>query len=274
MRLVLIKARQNYINGMFKRILLILLIALPVVVFSFGTVKKTAKKPAIHAQLKTDSGRIHIKNFNADIIKKFRADPAFQYIEVKSGITWWDRFWAWVWLLWTSFRDWVAELFRKMFGSVALGQSAASVMKYVILGVAAVALVYVIFKLLGISLLNIFSKKKNTVDVPYTESLENIHEINFDEAIESALAIKNYRLAVRLLYLRSLKQLSDNKLINWKTNKTNTAYLNEITDAEQRRQFSIVTRQFEYVWYGDFPVDSQSFQSINAIFQEFKQRIV
>jgi hypothetical protein len=134
-------------------------------------------------------------------------------------------------------------------------------------------IVYIIFKLIGIDLLCIFKKNPSTIEVPYTESIENIHEINFDEAIENALLIKDYRLAVRLLYLRSLKQLSDSNLINWKLGKTNTAYLNEIADAEQRRQFSIVTRQFEYVWYGDFPVDGQSFQNINAIFQEFKNRL-
>jgi hypothetical protein len=259
---------------MFKRLLIILLIVLPAGIAIALPVKKTVKPVIIHHQLKIDSSKINLRRFNNAAIKKYRSDPAFRYVEAKTGITLWDRFWEWVWHLWVSFWQWVAEIFRKMFGNTGVGEHAASVMKYLILGIAAAALVYVIFKLLGINLLKLLKKEKNIIEVPYTETLENIHEINFDEAIENALAIKNYRLAVRLLYLRSLKQLSDNNLISWKINKTNTTYLNELTNAEQRQQFSIVTRQFEYVWYGDFPVDGQSYQNINAIFQEFKQRIV
>jgi hypothetical protein len=236
--------------------------------------KKATKPAMLHHQLKIDSSKVNIRRFDTETIKKYRSDAAFKYAEVKTGITLWDRFWAWVWHLWVSFWQWVGELFRKLFGNVVMGNHAASVMKYLILGLAAATLVYVIFKLVGINLLRIFRKEKVTVEIPYTESLENIHEINFDEAIENAVAIKNYRLAVRLLYLRSLKQLSDNNLITWKVDKTNTAYLNELTDADQRKQFSLVTRQFEYIWYGDFPVDRQSFVSINAIFQEFKQQIL
>jgi hypothetical protein len=236
--------------------------------------KKAIKPKAVHHQLKADSTEINARQFNAAAIKKYRNDPAFKYAEEKTGITLWDRFWAWVWHLWESFWQWVARLLEKLFGSASLGKHAASVMKYVILGLVAAMLVYVIFKLLGINLLSIFKKNKTIAEVPYTESLENIHEIDFDEAIENALAIKDYRLAVRLLYLRSLKQLSDSNLISWKLDKTNNAYLNELTDAEQRRRFSIVTRQFEYVWYGDFPVNGQSFQKISAIFHEFKQHLL
>jgi hypothetical protein len=227
----------------------------------------------IHHQLKIDSSKINIRQFDTPAIKKYHSDPAFNYAEQKTGITWWDRFWTWVWDVWIRFWDWVARLLQKLFGSVKVGNQAASVFKYVVLGLAAFMIVYLIFKLIGIDLMRIFKKNKATNDVPYSESLENIHEINFDEAIENALFVKDYRLAVRLLYLRCLKQLSDNNIIKWKIEKTNSAYLNEITDEGQRRQFSIVTRQFEYVWYGDFPVDGQSFQNINTIFQEFKQRL-
>jgi hypothetical protein len=46
--------------------------------------------------------------------------------------------------------------------------------------------------------------------------------------------------------------------------------LNELADMDQRQSFSVLTRQFEYVWYGDFPVDSRSFQNINTLFHDFK----
>ena len=239
----------------------------------YAAAAKKPVKPIVHYKLKIDSTKITLHQFDAAAINKYRKDPAFNYAEVKQGITWWDRFWMWVWNIWDRFWEWVAHLLQRLFGSVKVGKQAASVFKYVILGLGAFLIVYVILKVVGIDLLRLFRKKQAVTEVPYTEYLENIHEINFDEAIENALLIKDHRLAVRLLYLRCLKQLSDSNLINWKIEKTNNVYLNEIADAEQRRQFSVVTRQFEYVWYGDFPVDVQSFQNINAIFQEFKNRL-
>ena len=235
--------------------------------------KPDKPKTVIHHLLKVDSSSVNIRQFDTTAIVKYHKDPSFNYAEKSAALTWWDRFWTWVWVLWSNFWGWVASILQRLFGSVRAGKNAASIFKYVIIGLAAIMIVYVIFKLIGIDLLRIFKKNKAIVEVPYSESIENIHEINFDDAVENALLVKDYRLAVRLLYLRSLKQLSDSNLINWKLGKTNSTYLSEIADAEQRRQFSIVTRQFEYVWYGDFPVDGQSFQNINAIFQEFKKRL-
>lgn len=233
-------------------------------------VKKNVKSPKVSQHLKIDSSKITVKQFDTVAINKYRGEPAFKYAEVKTELTWWDRMWLWFWHQWRKFVQWLNSLFSS---GKSGGKNTVPAMRYVIIGIAAIVLVIGIFKLIGISLRNIKKGKKNTVEVPYSESLENIHEINFDQAIENAVATKNYRLAVRLLYLRSLKQLSDRNLINWKLDKTNSAYVDELTNADQKHRFSILTRQFEYVWYGDFPVDGQSFQDINIVFQEFKQQI-
>ncbi len=230
-----------------------------------------AKK--VTRQIVTDSTKIEVRHFDNNSLKKYKADPDFNYAEHPTGLTWWDRFWIWFWDIWTRFWLWIAHIFQRLFGSVSAGKSAASVFKYVILGIAAVLIIYIIFKLIGIDLLKLFRKKQNEELIPYNEYIENIHEINFDDAIEDALQVKDYRLAVRLLYLRCLKQLSDKNIINWKIDKTNQTYLNEIGDLDQRRLFALVTRQFEYVWYGDFPVDIESFQTISNIFQDFKQQL-
>ncbi len=224
-------------------------------------------------RFRTESSKIQLREFEKTAIDKYRKDPAFDYAEHKTDITWWDRFWQWIWDIWTSFWNWVAYILQKIFGSINAGRHAASVFRIIIIALAVAAIIYAIFRLAGIDLLKLFRKNEAIIEVPYSESLENIHQINFDEAIENALSVKDYRLAVRLLYLRTLKQLSDANLIKWQIEKTNTAYLNELTDAEQRRKFSIVTRQFEYVWYGNFPLDGQSFQNISNYFQDFKQRI-
>lgn len=272
MILLPISFRRSNINpAMFKPSSILHKTSIPVVKHNPPAVKAVLLKAP--ATLKVDTTNVPVKHFNEAAIDKFKSDKDFNYHVIKKGVSWWDLFWSWIWHLWESFWNWVAELFQKLFGSARMGENSANVIKYVILALGAFAIVYCILKLLGISFPHLFKKQAKTESVPYSESVENIHEISFDEAIEDALSNKNYRLAVRLLYLRSLKQLSDLNLINWKIEKTNTAYINELTNATQREKFTIVTRQFEYVWYGEFPIDGQSYQRINNIFQEFKQSL-
>jgi hypothetical protein len=208
-----------------------------------------------------DSSKLTLHHYNSDSLKLYRSSPDFTYQEkATAGNSWWDRFWKWFW-------DWVNSLFGK---PQPYSPPSVPYIQYIIAFALIVVLMIVIFKIAGLNLANMFNRESKDISIPYTESLENIHQITFDEEIEKALARRNYRLAVRLLYLRTLKQLNDAELINWQLEKTNTAYLNELTDISQRQSFGVLTRQFEYVWYGDFPIDSRSFQNISTLFHDFK----
>jgi hypothetical protein len=56
--------------------------------------------------------------------------------------------------------------------------------------------------------------------------------------------------------LQLLKQLSDSQLIDWQPDKTNQTYLRELATQRPnlRAPFAELTRQFEYVWYGELPL--------------------
>jgi hypothetical protein len=213
--------------------------------------------------LRVDSSVVHIRSFNIGALSRYRNNPSFKYTRVitNTGQSWWERFWIWFW-----------KLIDKLFGGTA-GNASFSFMKYVFWAAIIGLFVFFIVKLFGLNISNIFSRRSKEVVKPYTESLENIHEITFDEEIEKAIAQRNYRLAIRLLYLSTLKQLNDLQLIHWQIEKTNSAYLNELTNSTQKQSFGKLTRQFEYVWYGDFPVNGQSFQNIRSSFHDFKQML-
>jgi hypothetical protein len=218
------------------------------------------------AILKTDSSRITTRNFNKSALKVYTKQPEFQYQETTTDISWWTRFWRWFW-------NWIGHLFS--FGSkhsTAWGLLWQIIELLLLLsGVAAV--VFVIFKSQGINILAMFRRKSATASIPYSEFFEDINEINFDAEIENAIAKHNYRFAVRLLYLRCLKRLSDSGLIEWQIDKTNSTYINELTNQDQREAFGMLTRQFEYVWYGEFLIDGQVYKNINSSFQDFNKRV-
>lgn len=224
---------------------------------------KTVKKDTVKVLNKTlmlDSVVVTQRQFNINALKLYEQDRNFKYTTEETALPFWDRFWHWFW-------NWLRNLFDFDGPKITVPY-----LKYIIGALAIAIIVYGIVKYLGNDL-HLFSKEAKSIAISYSVSLENIHEISFDEEIERAIGQHNYKLAVRLLYLRSLKQLSDAQLIHWQIEKTNTAYLNELSDSVQRQSFGILTRQFEYIWYGDFPVDGRSFQNIYTLFQDFKKRM-
>jgi hypothetical protein len=212
------------------------------------------------AKVRIDTSRIQAKKFNAGALQHFRSDKDFDYSgdAVNQGESLWSRFWHW---LWNVLFGWVG---RAGFGKF---------LQYILLAISVLFLAYIIFKSLGIDAVKLIRGDARKVDIPYTETLENIHDINFDAEIENAVAQHNYRLAVRLLYLNCLKRLSDTNLIQWQIDKTNSAYVYELANPEQKQLFSLLTRRFEYVWYGNFSINKQTFGNVNQLFQTFIKQL-
>lgn len=102
---------------------------------------------------------------------------------------------------------------------------------------------------------------------------ENIFSLDYAARIQSALSEKNYRLAIRLLYLSLLKDMADNNIINYKQGKTNREYLSEINNTPFYKSFHSLTRTFEYIWYGKFNLSESEFGQIENNFRNFKNTL-
>ena len=102
---------------------------------------------------------------------------------------------------------------------------------------------------------------------------ENIHESDLEGFIRQALAEGNFALAVRLYYLAVIKELSLNKKIKWKKDKTNRDYQNELRSGPLFQPFKRATRIFERVWYGNGQLDQQSFEQLQPIFRGLIDRV-
>lgn len=215
------------------------------------TTKVPAKRPVV---VQLDSTKLQLRSFDAATLKAYKAQKEFTYDdEAPVGDSLWDRFWSWFW-----------KLVDRIFGNRVSG----NVVKYLIIAAFVALLAFIIAKLSGINLM-MFAKRSKAVTVPYHEAEENIHELNFAEEIEKATTAGNYRLAIRLFYLLSLKKLSDRQLIHWLPEKTNQHYLEELKDEQKKKQFVVLTRQFEYVWYGEFLINKEIFNQFRASFEQF-----
>ncbi len=92
-----------------------------------------------------------------------------------------------------------------------------------------------------------------------------------DSLLSNAIRNGNYRLAIRYLYLQSLQRLSEKKFIEINTNKTNYEYVMEARRFKFANEFASLTLQYEYVWYGEYPVDEKLFEQIQRSFTQFNK---
>ena len=80
-------------------------------------------------------------------------------------------------------------------------------------------------------------------------------------------------MGIRLLYLQTLKKLSERQLINWQINKTNTVYSLELGQSGYASLFRNLTRDFEYSWYGERRVSREDFLELKDQFKQFNRQL-
>jgi hypothetical protein len=121
---------------------------------------------------------------------------------------------------------------------------------------------------------NVFLFRKKSKKIAATEEEELLHEdifsINYEKEINKAIAAENYRLAIRYMYLRTLKELSESGIIQYSQEKTDQEYVMQLFGTEYYKDFFRITRDFEYAWYGQFPISAQAFQIVQSHFNNFK----
>lgn len=102
---------------------------------------------------------------------------------------------------------------------------------------------------------------------------EDIFTINYQKEIDQAVAQGNYRTAVRLMFLRLLKNLSDKNIIQYQQDKTNLDYLLHLSSTNYYSSFFRLSRHFEYSWYGKFDVPADAYRVIATEFNQFEKQI-
>lgn len=218
---------------------------------------KVIEPSQAETQMQVDSSKIEAKKFDQQAISDYKDQPEFKYDELEGRqLSLWQRFWMWFW---------------KTIEQIFVGAAKNTVSKYFFIGLGVALVLYLVIKIIGAE--NIFSKKPAETILPYDVLNDNIHEIDYEKELQRLVNEGKYRLAVRLLYLSALKKLSDANFIQWQPDKTNYNYLMEISKPALREDFSRLTLQFDYIWYGDFPIDEHKFEPINQSFKQFNKQI-
>jgi hypothetical protein len=121
----------------------------------------------------------------------------------------------------------------------------------------------------------IFGRRNRQVEASAGDGEEekNIFEIPYEDEIKKAAREENYRLAIRLMFLRLLTQLSDRNIIEYKQDRTNFEYLTQLYKTNYYSSFFRLTRNYEYAWYGKFHIAPTAYEKIREEFEQFEKRL-
>lgn len=184
-------------------------------------------------------------------INDFLNNEEFQYDKeaVKPPVSLLERFFRWL-----------SKVFRWI-------DSGGKPVSYTFYAIFFAVLLFVIIKLLGLNYQSLFIKKSGIKATDIEVFDEDIHSLDFDKIISEAISKQEFRKAVRYLYIKFLKALADNELIEWEINKTNKDYRKEMKQTKYFKTFNDLTFVYEYVWYGEFPINELQFNSFYTNFQ-------
>ena len=206
-----------------------------------------------------DSSAVVARAPGSDALQPYRDDADFLYDrEPPQTFSLWDRIQQWLkdnifGPLGDATPDWVGEWFFYL--------------------LAAAGIVFAIVRLLRMDIGGAFYGKNEQSRLAFETVADDIREMDFDRLIDEAVAARHHRRAVRLLYLKTLKALAARRLIDWQRDKTNHEYIAELRAPSLRRSFAALTTLFEYVWYGDFPVDEDLFGRVRGSFVRFDEQM-
>ncbi len=149
----------------------------------------------------------------------------------------------------------------------------APIMKPIIWLVIIVGFVTFLVIFLSNSNTRLFRKSSKITDEEINPATSDIFSINYQAEINKAAAAGNYRFAVRLMFLRLLRELSDTGKIQYRQDGTNFDYMMQLHGTNMYGDFSRLTRHYEYSWYGQFAIDTEKYGHIANDFENFRQRL-
>ncbi len=156
--------------------------------------------------------------------------------------------------------NWFRELIHKFFGSVIADKYSGAILA-VLFVMFILLLIFVVYKKRP----ELFYREKKFMK--YNVEEETIYGVDFNSEINNALSRKDYQLAVRLIYLQTLKHLSDFRCIDWQTYKTPTEYLYEMKRKEVNEEFRQLTNRFLMVRYGNFEATESTYETVKNLQQ-------
>lgn len=200
-----------------------------------------------------------VRTLDKNKLNSYKSNPDFDYErKSESSMTFFEKI-----------IEWIKDKIRTLFYDEEYA-TVSDVIMYSLMGIALLIIISGIFKT---ETRNIFAKNTPASSIYYDESEENIHELNFDELIAQTLRNQNYRLALRLTYLKLLKDLDSANIIKWRGDKTNHELIIQIKQQQISTPAKELTRKFENIWYGGIEINEDGYASYRNAYNNLAETL-
>jgi hypothetical protein len=128
-------------------------------------------------------------------------------------------------------------------------------LKYISYAIVLSVIIFLIYKLI-IYIYSPDNRKLKNTEIPLQQIEEEpTIESDLENLLEKALKENNFREAIRIYYLFSIRNLNEKHILNYTIDKTNYEYLSEVGGHAVFPLFRELTMTFEKTWFGDAPAD-------------------
>lgn len=163
-----------------------------------------------------------------------------------------------------DFFEWLSE---KLFGQ-SDGSKIYNLRNIVMWSLFIIALLIALWILRKTGFVTLLKQRNKKTQFNFSELTEDLNSINFNERINRAEELQDFRLATRWLFLNLIFVYDQQKLIVFEPQKTNIDYSYEIKSTSKKTIFSKLCKVYDYVWYGEYKISFNDYQSIKAEFLE------
>lgn len=208
-----------------------------------------------------DSSAITIQGFHDNLTERYTGDE-FAYDKAEGEAE----------NLLARALNWIFKGLQSIFG-IDVNPNVAKIVENIIYIILICFAVYILVRILAGKDAVSFFGKKNTTVAPINISEEHIESVDLDELINNALAERNFRLAIRYMYLKALQELTIKDIIDYHFEKTNTDYYREIGDVTIKQYYNKVSYLYDYIWYGEFDLDETGYKKAKTSFDQLQTKL-
>jgi hypothetical protein len=166
---------------------------------------------------------------------------------------------------------WIKQkrVYRKGFWDYVFEFFTSSEIRFIFYTLLVGLAIFVLYRIIVVNELLVFKGSKNSRRLSEEPGTAEADRNTVDAKIQEAIDQKNFQMAVRYLFLKTLYLLNDKDWIQFHPEATNNQYLSQMSGHEQNKDFRFLTRVYEYIWYGKFDITEQQFSLVHDSFKNF-----
>jgi hypothetical protein len=161
------------------------------------------------------------------------------------------------------------KVYRKGFWDYVFDFFTSSEVRFIFYTLLVGLAIFVLYRIIVVNELLVFKGSKNSRGLSEEAGTAEADRNTVDAKIQEAIDQKNFQMAVRYLFLKTLYILNDKDWIQFHPEATNNQYLNQMSGHKQNKDFRFLTRVYEYIWYGKFQITEEQFSLVHNSFKTF-----